>query len=130
MEIFINPTVTGGTSTQLSYAGSPVSGKTSFTAPDHSRLSPRVVDFSANVPRVTANDPGVARAALKVTFADRVQNEQCCSVQAGSVIIDVSVRWALNQPEALLDDALAYTRGILQTDAFTRLAVDGVPPSI
>lgn len=130
MEILINPTVTGGTSETLNYAGNPVVGKTSFTTPAHSRLSPHVVDFTANVPKTTQADPGVARAALKITFAERVTSEQCCTVQAGSVIIDVGVRWALNQPQALLDEALDTLRAILHTAEFERLVVSGVPPSI
>lgn len=124
----VGGTMTGGASVALTYAGSPVSGKVTFVAPSHTRLAPREVSLTASPANTTPSDPGVARAALKVTFGDRETQEGCCNVQAGHVIIDVGVRWSLNQPEALADDAIEMVQALVFSAAFIDAVKKGILP--
>lgn len=125
----VGATLTGGTDKTLSFSGMPLAGKSSFVAPGSTRLAPRTVDFLTNVPVTTKTDAGVARGGLKVTFSDRLVEEGCCTVQAGSVIIDVGVRWSLNQPESLVDEAIQYLQGLVFTQAFIDSVKKGVVPT-
>lgn len=118
----VGGSMTGGSSVVLSYSGSPGYGKASFTTPTNTRLAPRTVDFLMTPAKSTASDPGVARGGVKITFADRTSTEGCCTVQAGSVIIDLAVRWSLNQPETLVDDAI----DVLQALTFNAAFIDAV----
>jgi hypothetical protein len=130
MIINISPTISGGTATTLTPAGLSAGNKASYTAPTHTRLEPRLVDFLVQAPSPQKNGvPGVGRNALKVNFASRTAEEGCCSVSAGSIIVDISVRWPLDQPEALLDSALEYAATLIRTDAFKDGAKKGTLPS-
>lgn len=122
-------TLTGGADQALAYMGSPVPGKVSFVTSEHTRLAARQVDFTSSQTRTTTQDPGTARSGLKVTFSDRLIEEGCCTVQAGSVIIDLGVRWSLNQPESLADAAIAEVRALVFSPAFTALVKTGALPS-
>lgn len=113
----VGGTMTGGANVVLSPAGL-VGGKSSFTTPSHSRLTPQTVDILMTPAKTTSADPGVARGGLKITFGDRQTAEGCCTVQQGSVIIDLGVRWSLNQPEALVDDAIELLQGLVFNSAF------------
>lgn len=124
----VGGTMTGGASVNLAFAGSPVSGKVDFVAPTHSRLSPREVSFTSSKAATTPTDPGVARAGLKVSFGDREPVEGCCTVQQGNVIIDVGVRWSLNQPEALADEAIDMVQALVFTSAFMDAVKKGILP--
>lgn len=124
----VGGTLTGGSTVTLSYVGSPTSGKASFITSASSRLAPRQVDFLTSPARTTASDPGVARGGLKVTFGDRQTSEGCCTVQAGNVIIDLGVRWSLNQPEQLLDDAIELLQGLVFTTEFIAAVKKGALP--
>lgn len=104
----VGGTLSGGTSKVLSFAGNSTGTKASFIAPDHTRLAPRTVDFYSTPAKTTASDPGVARSGLKITLGDRLAEEGCCTVQMGAVIIDVGLRWSLNQPAELVDEAIEY----------------------
>lgn len=125
----VGGTLTGGTTEVLTYQGNPLVGKASFTAPGHSRLAPRVVDFHVTQAATTSKDAGVGRGGLKVTFGDRQVEEGCCTIQQGSVIIDLNVRWPLNQPETLLDAALDYLQSLVFTTAFTDAVKKGTLPN-
>lgn len=124
----VGGTLTGGASVALTYAGSPVSGKVVFVTPTHTRLAPREVSLTASPANTTPSEPGVARTALKVTFGDRQSEEGCCTVQAGHVIIDLGVRWSLNQPEALADDAIEMVQALVFTQAFMDAVKKGILP--
>lgn len=129
MIVNINPTVTGGTAKTLTSSGPSGPGKVSFVSPDHTRLKPRVIDFGVTNPNPQRNgDPGVARTTVKLTWADRETAEGCCTVSTGSNIIDLSIRQALNQDEALLIDELAYFRAIVNSTEFTDLWQKGILP--
>lgn len=126
----VGGTLTGGSTVLLTFAGSPQPGKASYVAPDHTRLAQRTVDFLATQAVTTAKDPGVARGGLKITFGDRQTSGECCSVQQGSVIIDVGVRWSLNQPEALADDAVKLLQAVVFSPAFINAVKKGLIPSV
>lgn len=122
-------TLSGGTDRLLTSAGLYAGGKASFTAPTHTRLAPRLVDLLVSPPIARGADPGVARAGAKIMFADRQQSEGCCTVQPGSMIIDVGARWHLSQPETLADDAIAYLQGLVFHAAFIDAIKKGILPT-
>lgn len=124
----VGGSLTGGASVALTYAGNVPGTKSQFVTPDHTRLAGRQVDIYSNPAKTTASDPGVARGGLKVTFSDRTAEEGCCTVQQGSVIIDVGVRWHLNQPEALLDDAIEYLQALVFNASFIDAVKKGILP--
>lgn len=125
----VGGTLTGGASQTLASAGSTQPGKASFVLPSHTRLAARTVDFLSTAARTTPTDPGVARGGLKITFSDRQTEEGCCNVQAGSVIIDLGVRWSLNQPESLLDDAIEELQALVFNASFIAAVKSGILPS-
>lgn len=125
----VGGTLTGGTESTLSFTGSANGTKVSFATADSTRLAPRHVDFYSNPARTTSQDPGVARSGLKVTFSDRQQSEGCCTVSAGSVIIDVGLRWSLSQPEALVDSAIELLQSLVFSDEFISSIKSGSLPS-
>lgn len=125
----VDGTISDGTTVVLTPIGSNVVGKASYVTPAHSRLAQRQIDFLVTQARTTPTDPGVARGGLKVTFGDRQSSESCCTVQQGSVIIDVGVRWSLNQPETLADDAIAYLQALVFTPEFIQVVKRGVLPN-
>jgi hypothetical protein len=129
MLVKIGATLTGGSDVTLSPAGLSAGGKATYTTPDHTRLSPEVVDFLVTAPTSSKNDPGVARSGLKISYASRSQEEGCCSVSLGTVIIDVGFRWPLGQPEAVVDDAIAMLKGLVYTAAFSDALKKGVLPT-
>lgn len=129
MDISVGATLTGGTTKALTPSGLYAGGKAGFTTPDHTRISPRTVDFIVSQPKQQGTDPGVARSALKIAFANRTVEEGCCTVQPGTVIIDVNVRWPLSQPEEIVDDAIAYLQAIVFEPGFIASIKDGVLPT-
>lgn len=136
MNVTIGATLTGGSTAVLTPAGLSAGGKASYTTPEHTRLTPRVVDFLVSAPvspQVTKKNPnpapGVARAGLKISFANRTTAEGCCDVQQGTFIVDLGVRWPLNQPETLADDAIEYIQGLVFTTAFVNAVKLGTLPT-
>jgi hypothetical protein len=125
----VGGTLTGGSTVNLAFAGIVNAQKASFVAPTHTRLAGRQVDVLSTPAVTTAKEPGVARGGLKITFSDRQTEEGCCTVQQGSVIIDVGVRWSLNQPEALVDDAIEYLQALVFNAAFTDAVKKGILPA-
>lgn len=128
MNINTGATLTGGATTVLSPAGL-TPGKSVFTGPNHTRVEPNTVEFTVSGGNPSGNNPGVARTGMKIAFANRLTEEGCCTAKAGSVIIDLGVRWSLDQPETLVDDAIAYLRALVYTTAFEDAVVKGVVPS-
>lgn len=128
MNLLIGATQTGGSSVTYSPAGSQP-GKSAFVTPDHTRLTPHTVEFTASGGTPSGSDPGVARTGMKITFADRQVTEGCCTVQTGSVIVDLGVRWSLNQPDTLVDDVIDSLRGLVYTTEFENAVKKGVLPS-
>lgn len=125
----VGGTATGGSTVVLTYQGNPLINKATFSTPDDSRLTPRKVDFLVTQATTTAKDPGVGRGGFKITYGDRTTEEGCCGVQQGSVIIDLGVRWALNQPESLVDEAIDMLQGLVFNTAFIDAVKKGVLPS-
>lgn len=125
----VGGTMTGGASVVLTAQANPAIGKASFITPLHTRLKPHVVDILVTQAVTTPKDPGVGRGGFKITIGDRTTEEGCCTVQQGSVIIDVGVRWPLNQPEALVDEALALLRALPFNTAFTDAVKKGILPT-
>lgn len=126
----VGGTATGGSTVALVPAGVSSNGqKSSFLTPSSTRLAPRQIDFLSTPAKTTAADPGVARAGIKIYFGDRESTEGCCNVQQGAVIIDVGVRWHLNQPETLVDEALSYLRSVAFSIALADAIKKGILPS-
>lgn len=121
-------TQTGGTSVTLVSAGKTANNKASFLLPAHSRLAAREVDFTVAAAKTTNTDAGVARAGAKILLANRTESNTCCSVKAGSVIIDIGIRWSLNQDEALVDEALDIAQSVLYSEAFADAIKKGFLP--
>lgn len=126
MDVTIEATLTGGTSKHLTSAGY-TPGKASFVLPDHTRLTPETVEFSVGGSNTGANPVG--RTGMKLTLIDRQVEDGCCSVHEGAVIVDLGLRWSLNQPEALADKAIAYLRGFVYTAEFAQMVKSGILPS-
>lgn len=124
----VGGTLTGGSTVVLTPAGLYAGGKASFTTPTHTRLEPEVIDFLVTPAKTSKTDPGVARSGLKISLANRVEEEGCCTVNAGTVIIDVGVRWPLGQPEAILDAAIQKLQALVFSQAFIDGAKKGVLP--
>lgn len=128
MNVTIGATLTGGSTAVLTPAGiSP--GKSTFVAPDHSILTPETVDFTFTAPKTTPSDPGVSRTGMKVSFAARNDVEGCCTTQSGAVIVDLGVRWSLNQSDTLVDSVISYLRGLVYTTQFVDAVKKGVLPT-
>jgi hypothetical protein len=130
MLIKVGATQTGGSDVTLSPAGIQP-GHSTFTAPSHSRLEPQTVDFYVRNPKPGKNSasPGIATTGVKISSANRLAEEGCCTVVAGAVVIDLGIRWDLSQPETVLDAAIERLRGIVYTQAFVDAAKKGVLPS-
>lgn len=122
-------TMTGGSTVALTPAGLSAGGKASYTTPTHTRLEPELVDFLVTPAKTSASEPGVARAGLKVSLANRETAEGCCDVKSGTVIIDVSVRWPLSQPESVVDAAIDYVQALVHSTSFVDAVKKGVLPT-
>lgn len=128
MDLNVGATLTGGTTqtwTKQSLAGL----KAIFVSPSHTRLAPRTIELGVGGGDATSATPGVARSTFKVIFADRHQEEGCCTTQAGNVIFDGALRWNMNQPEALADDVIAAVRAFVYTTAFANMVKKGLLPN-
>lgn len=121
-------TQTGGTNVVLTSSGKTANGKSSFVLPTHNRLAAREVDFTVAAAKTTNTDAGVARAGAKILLANRIEAADCCTVKAGSVIIDIGIRWSLNQDETLVDEAIDIAQSILYTEAFANAIKKGLLP--
>lgn len=126
MNVTIGATLTGGSTVALSPAGiSP--GKSVFVTPSHSRLEPETVEFTVSQTG-SANAPQ-AKTGLKISFASRVDEEGCCTVKAGAVVVDLGVRWDLSQPDTLADDVIAMLKGLVYTTSFADAVKKGILPN-
>jgi hypothetical protein len=120
---------TGGSSTTLSFQNS-TNGRATFTAPSHTRLTPQTIEFVTSTDKVSSADPGVARAQLRITFADRQTAEEgCCTVKAGLVAMDINVRWHMSQPETLVDIVIDYLQALAFSAEFADMIKKGTLPS-
>jgi hypothetical protein len=125
----VGGSMTGGSTVVLTPAGLSANGKASYTTPSHTRLAPRTVDFLVTPTKISGVDPGTARSALRVYFADRTVAEGCCDTKVGSVIIEVSCKWSLNQPESLVDSAIDYLQSLVFDPAFVAGLKSGTLPT-
>lgn len=129
MLIKVGATLTGGSDVTLSPAGNQP-GRSSYTAPGHSRLEPETLDFFIKNP--TSKNPaapGTATTGVKISFASREVEEGCCTVKSGAVVADVGIRWDLSQPATVVDDVIAYIRGVVYTTAFEDAVKKGILPT-
>lgn len=124
----VGGTITGGSSVNLTFAGNANGQKASFVTPTHGRLATRQIDFLTTPAKTTPSDSGVARGGLKIVLSDRQTSAECCTVQSGTVIIDVGVRWSLNQPESLVDDAVKYLQALVFSPGFSQSIKLGILP--
>ena len=118
----VGGSMTGGATVVLTPSGLSAGGKASYTTPNHTRLEPQVIDFLVKQATTTKDDPGVARSGLKIALASRSTEEGCCGVTAGTIIFELSCRWPLGQPEALVDSAFDYMQALL----FNQSTIDGL----
>lgn len=125
----VGATLTGGSDVVLASAGLSAGGKASFVTPTHTLLEPEAIDIFVTPPTTSKDDPGTARSGLKVSYASRTTDEGCCTTKAGTVIIDVGVRWPLSQPDTVVDDAIAMLRGLVYNTAFVNAVKLGVLPT-
>lgn len=128
MNVTTGATLTGGSTVVLSPAGYQP-GKSMFTAPGHSHLTPRTVQFTATAPVAGGKSLGVARTGIKVTRAERTADGDCCTVKDGAVIADLGFRWDLLQSESEADALIALVQGLVFTTQFTALVKQGILPS-
>lgn len=124
----VGGTLTGGTSVVLTNAGNPTGTRAVFYTPAHTRLAAREVDLTVQQAKTTDSDAGVARAGAKILLANRDPVSGCCSVQAGSVIIDINARWSLNQPATLVDEALELALSVIKSAEFANAIKLGILP--
>lgn len=108
-----SPTITGGTAVVLTNSGASTNGSTSFFWPTNTRLLPRVTKFFTNVPTTTPTNPGTVRAGCRLILGNRVDEEGCCTVKSGSVIINLQIDWPLDQPTTLVDEAITDLAAIV-----------------
>lgn len=127
--IKVGATQSGGTDTVLTRSGSVTPGKVEMLLPSNSRLVPKMVAFLTSNPIPKGTNPGSARGGLRVVLANREVEEGCCTVNQGSVIIDVDVRWPINQPEALVTEAIAILRGLVYSQEFADSITKGSLPT-
>lgn len=125
----VGGSLTGGSSQTFTYAGSPVAGKVSYVSPTHTRLTPRQLDLTMSNATTTSKDPGVAKSGAKITFGDRSVESGCCTVSQGNVIIDLNLRWSLNQPEALVDEAIDALQALVFSTSFIDALKKGILPN-
>jgi hypothetical protein len=125
----VGGTMTGGATVVLTAAGLYAGGKASYTTPTHTRLTPQVIDFLVTPASTTKDNPGVARSGLKIALANRVETEGCCDVQAGTIIIDVGLRWPLSQPESVVDEAIDLLQSLVFNTAFVDALKKGILPT-
>lgn len=124
----LNPTVTGGTDAEYTYAG--YNGQRHvFVSPANTHLNPQRLEMSASGPTSTKSDIGTASAIQKLTFGTREEQEGCCGVIDGYVIADLKLRWNLNQPESVLDDAIEALRAWVNNPVFVSTIKTGVIPT-
>lgn len=128
LNIKTGATLSGGTTVALSPAGVQP-GKSVYLAPDNSRLQPRKIEFTSTTGGGDSSNLGTARSGMKITFADRKVSEGCCTVKQGSIIFDFGVRWDLSQSEDDAEEVLEYLRGLVFTQEFHDLILNGVVPT-
>lgn len=126
MDITIGATLTGGTTVALVPAGV-TAGKSTFVTPTHTRTTPQTVEMT--IGGASSGDNPVARTGVKITYSDRSVGEGCCTVTEGAVIMDLGIRWNLNQPETQADKVIAMLRGVVYTTAFANAVKKGILPS-
>ena len=120
MNITTGATLTGGSSVTLTPAGIQP-GRSVFVGPDHTRLTPRTVEFTTSqTPPSTKNKvPGVGRTGLKIRFAGHTATEGCCDAQMDEAVVDLGVRVGLTPNSDTLADAIIdYLKGVVYTAAF------------
>lgn len=124
----VGGTTTGGASIALTSGGNSTGKRAVFYTPSHTRLAPREVDFLVEAAKTSNTDPGVARAGVRIYFANRDVQEGCCTVQSGGVTLEVSARWSLNQPDSVVADALDYLRSAVFSQQFEDAIIKGILP--
>lgn len=125
--LLLNPTVTGGTATVLIPINQ-VGNRAQWAFPTHTRLTPHTLSIVIEPANTTSVDPGVARTSFKISKANRLAEEGCCTVKAGTVIIDVGVRWPLAQPSTEVDTVVADLQALVNSPSFKLAIISGLYP--
>lgn len=123
----LNPTVTGGTPTVMTPV-SQTGARSQWAFPTHTRLTPHTLSIVIDPAVTSSSDPGVARTSFKIAKANRLVEEGCCTVKAGTVIADLSVRWPLAQPSTEVDTLVADLIALVTSPEFKTAIVSGLYP--
>lgn len=122
-------TQSGATDVTLSSKGGAPENQVVLRTPADTRLAPRLIKFMTSTPVTTAANPGNARSTVRFILGNRVEEEGCCTVKAGTVTVDLIVNWPLTQPDSLVDEAIGLIQGLAYSPALPSLIKDGVLPS-
>lgn len=128
MNITEGATLTGGSSVTLSPAGF-LPGKSSYVGPGNTRLEPETVEFTVSGGSPGAVKPGTAKTGVKISFANRLAEEGCCTVTPGLIVANLGITWDLSQPESLVDALIARLRAVVYHSSFPDMVKKGVLPS-
>ena len=119
----VGGSLTGGSTVVLTEV-SASSGKVRFAFPDNTRLAVRTLEVSASSSAKGSNPTG--HTGVKLSFGDRMVEEGCCTVKTGTHFVDIGVRTALDQPEALVDDIIEAARAYVCSTHFESVVKTGV----
>ena len=111
----------GATDVTLSSKGGAPENQVILRTPADTRLAPRLIKFMTSTPVTTAANPGNARSTVRFILGNRVEEEGCCTVKAGTVTVDLVVNWPLTQPSSLIDEAIALIQGLVYSPALPSL---------
>jgi len=122
-------TLTGGATTVLSPAGI-TPGRSVFVGPNHSRLTPETVTFTASTTLPSkANAIGSGRTGLRIVVADQSTEEGCCTTVRDEVTVDMIIKSTLaSGSAALIDRALALLRALAYSSALETAVENEVLP--
>lgn len=126
MSLTIGGTQSGGTAKTLSAAGQDSSGRHRFAFPEHTALSQRLIVVGVKTQPVTKDSLGAQEASVDLILTESAAAEGCCDTVTGGVYINLKLRWSLNQPSTLVDDAIDYLQGV----AFATFLDDAIKKGI
>lgn len=112
MSLTIGGSQSGGTAKTLTAAGQDASGRYRFAFPEHTALSQRLIVVGTKIQPVTKDSLGAQEATVDLILTDSAAAEGCCGTTTGGVYINLKLRWSLNQPSTLVDDAIDYLQGV------------------
>lgn len=111
MSLTIGGTQSGGTAKTLTRASDDANGRARFAFPEHTALSQRLMIVGVKNQPVTKSSLGAQEASVDFVLTEAAASETCCDTQSGGVYVNLKVRWTLNMPSTLVDEALDYLQG-------------------